>query len=46
VSVWYDESNSDNAMLDLMAAKWTKPLTQGIFGVIAIILGGIILVLI
>ncbi len=43
VSVWYDEINPDNAMLDLVAAKWTVPLVLGIFGVIAIIIGGIIL---
>jgi hypothetical protein len=46
VSVWYDEANPDIAILNLAAAKWTMPLTQGFFGVLVIILGGIILALI
>ncbi len=43
VSVWYDEANPDKATLDLAAAKWTAPLGLGIFGVIALSIGGIIL---
>ncbi|NCC31233.1 MAG: DUF3592 domain-containing protein [Chloroflexia bacterium] len=46
VLVWYDEVNPDNAMLDLVAAKWTVPLALGAFGVIAIIIGAIILAVI
>lgn len=46
VSVWYDEANPDNAMLNLEAAKWTTPLVLEAFGAIAIIIGGIILALI
>jgi hypothetical protein len=46
VSVWYEERNPSNAMLDLIAAKWTVPLALGIFGAFAIIIGGIILSLI
>ena len=46
MSVWYDEANPDNAMLNLEAAKWTTPLVMGAFGAIAIIIGGIILALI
>ncbi len=46
VSVWYDEINPNNAMLNLKAAKWTVPSVLGAFGVIAITIGGIILSLI
>ena len=46
VSVWYEERNPNNAILDLVAAKWTVPLALGIFGAFAIIIGGIILSLI
>jgi len=43
VSVWYDEDNPENATLDLFAAKWTVLLALAIFGVITLIIGGIIL---
>ncbi len=46
VSVWYDEVNPDKAMLNLKTAKWTVPFVLEIFGVIAIIIGRIILSLI
>jgi hypothetical protein len=46
VSVWYDEGNPKNAMLNLKAAKWIVPSVLWAFGVIAIIIGGIILSLI
>lgn len=46
VSVWYEERNPNNAILDLVADKWTVLLALGIFGAFAIIIGGIILSLI
>jgi hypothetical protein len=46
VSVYYNEADPGHAMLDLMAAKWTLPFVQFIFGVIMFIIGGIILALV
>jgi len=43
VSILYDKVAPDNAVLNLKSAKWAAPFTIGAFGVLAVVIGGIIL---